>query len=84
MGLLSCSDCAAKDAANRAQAEHVAFLQSLVRDLQNKLLEAVSPGGNARVAAAGRMAIPVQPREPKKKPEPDLEQQQMAPLPGHD
>lgn len=83
MAIFSCSECAAKEAANKAQAEHVAFLQSLVRDLQGKLLEAVSPGGNARVAAAGRIAVPVVPRE-KKKPEPDLERQQMAPLPGHD
>lgn len=85
MGLLRCADCAAKEAALKAKEEHVTFLQGLVKELQAKLLEALVPGGNARIAAAERLtATPVPHRESKKKPEPDLERQQMAPLPGHD
>lgn len=86
MGLFPCSECAAKDARDAARTEHVAFLQGLIRDLQAKLLEALVPGGNARIAAAERLAATpaAPPREPRKKPEPDLERKQLAPLPGHD
>lgn len=86
MGLFPCSECAAKDAREQARAEHVAYLQGLVKDLQTKLLEVATPGANARIAAAERLATTptAPPREPRKKPEPDLERKQLAPLPGHD